>query len=534
MATITYHFPAGLYPNQYNPQLIGVSVNPSFGELVDMSTASRSTTTSTDVLYRLDNGLKLKLVGTGFSFDSSGDAVGGTITSIQVLLNNGTTLVQTINGLSLSLENFQNAAAAFDNLELEAWLMNRADTINGSGGHDNLSGHFGNDVLNGNGGDDFITGGDGDDTYDGGAGYDILSFQDADDSSLATTGVNLNTATGTVTDQFGFSETFQNFEEYRGTQFADTMIGSSANETFMGLGGRDTFNGWTGTDLVRYDRDAQFGGTLGVKVDLAAGKARDGFGREDTLTSIEHVRGTDFDDSIVGNWAANFLRGFAGKDWINGGTGSDTMRGGKGNDTYTVDRFGDIVDENADGGSGIDTVRSTVSFNLGNTAAVKGSVENLVLTGTWNVNGTGNSLNNSLSGNSGNNSLNGSGGDDVINGDLGNDTLSGSVGLDTFRFNTALDEATNVDTVTDFTVADDTIQLQGSIFTAIVGTGTLSDVQFVANATGAAETAENRIIYDVNTGELFYDSDGDGGGGAVHFATLGTSLSITAADFFVV
>ncbi|RVH04054.1 calcium-binding protein [Sinorhizobium meliloti] len=534
MATVTYHFPGGLYPSQYNPPLSGVSVNPTFGELVDMSESARSTTTSTDVLYRLDNGLKLKLVGTGFSFSPSGDALGGTITSIEVLLNNGTTLVQTISGLSLSLEDFQNASAGFDNLELEAWLLNRADTINGSAGHDNLSGHFGNDVLNGNGGDDFITGGNGDDTYDGGTGHDILSFQDAYGSPLATNGVSLNTATGTVVDQFGFSETFQNFEEYRGTQFADKMIGSSANETFMGLGGRDTFDGWTGTDLVRYDRDAQFGGTLGVKVDLAAGTAKDGFGREDTLTSIEDVRGTDFDDSIVGNWAANFLRGFAGKDWINGGTGSDTMRGGKGNDTYTVDRPGDIADENADSGAGIDTIRSNISFNLGNTAAVKGSVENLVLTGTWNVNGAGNGLNNSLSGNSGNNSLNGGAGDDVLNGDLGNDILTGSVGLDTFRFNTALDEATNVDTVTDFIVADDTIQLQGSIFSAISGTGTLTDIQFVANATGAAETAENRIIYDIDTGELFYDSDGNGGGGAVHFATLATNLSITAADFFVV
>ncbi|PLU75196.1 hypothetical protein BMJ21_02025 [Sinorhizobium medicae] len=93
---------------------------------------------------------------------------------------------------------------------------------------------------------------------------------------------------------------------------------------------------------------------------------------------------------------------------------------------------------------------------------------------------------------------------------------------------------TNVDTVTDFIVADDTIQLQNSIFTAIVGTGALTDVQFVANATGTAETAENRIIYDVDTGELFYDSDGNGAGGAVQFATLGNNLSITATDFFVV
>ncbi|PLU58635.1 hypothetical protein BMJ23_05255, partial [Sinorhizobium medicae] len=51
MATVTYHFPGGLYPSQYNPPLSGVSVNPSFGELVDMSESARSTTTSTDVLY---------------------------------------------------------------------------------------------------------------------------------------------------------------------------------------------------------------------------------------------------------------------------------------------------------------------------------------------------------------------------------------------------------------------------------------------------------------------------------------------------
>ncbi|RVO86726.1 calcium-binding protein, partial [Sinorhizobium meliloti] len=216
MATITYHFPAGLYPNQYNPPLTGISVNPSFAELVDMSKASRSTTTSTDVLYRLDNGLKLKLVGTGFSFDANGDAVGGTVTSIEVLLNNGTALVQTITGLDLSLELFQDAADGFDKSGLESWLLSGDDTFNGSAGDDEIVGHLGNDVLNGNDGNDLVTGGGGDDTYDGGAGVDVLNFQDAYGNPTAIRGIDLNATAGTVIDQFGFSETFQNFEEFRG------------------------------------------------------------------------------------------------------------------------------------------------------------------------------------------------------------------------------------------------------------------------------------------------------------------------------
>ncbi|RVM91451.1 calcium-binding protein [Sinorhizobium meliloti] len=534
MATVTYHFPGGLYPSQYNPPLTGVSVNPTFGELVDMSESARSTTTSTEVLYRLDNGLKLKLVGTGFSFDSNGDAVGGTITSIQVLLNNGTTLVQTVSGLNVSLELFQDASAAFDSAKLEHWLMSGADTINGSAGDDHISGRGGNDVLNGQNGDDTITGGEGDDTYDGGAGFDTLSFQDAYNASNAFRGINLNAATGTVTDQFGFSETFQNFEQYRGTQFADTMVGSSGDDTFLGFGGRDSINGGAGVDTVRYDRDVEQGATKGVTVFLASGNVTDSFGSQDVLTSIENVRATNFKDHVQGNSGSNFLRTFAGADTLYGAAGADLMRGGSGNDTYYVDNTGDVVDENLDSGSGTDIVLSTISFDLANTAVVKGNVERLTLQGSGAINGTGNDLFNFLTGNGAANTLDGAAGNDTINGGVGNDTLIGAAGLDTFTFSTALNAASNVDTIVDFVVADDTIALENGIFTAIVGTGTLTDVQFVANATGAAETAENRIIYDVDTGELFYDSDGNGGGGAVHFATLAPNLSITAAGFFVV
>ncbi|WP_018094804.1 calcium-binding protein [Sinorhizobium meliloti] len=524
MATITYHFPAGLYPNQYNPPLTGISVNPSFAELVDMSTASRSTTTSTDVLYRLDNGLRLKLVGTGFSFDANGDAVGGTVTSIEVLLNNGTTLVQTISGLDLSLELFQDAADGFDKSQLESWLLSGDDTINGSAGDDEILGHLGNDVLNANAGNDLVTGGGGDDTYDGGAGVDVLNFQDAYGNPTAIRGIDLNATAGTVIDQFGFSETFQNFEEFRGTQFSDTMIGSSVAETFMGLGGRDTIDGGAGIDTVRYDRDFQRGATKGVSIDLSTGVATDSFGSKDTLSNIENVRATDFKDTIVGNAASNFIRAFAGNDIIDGGSGADNMRGGKGNDTYVVSSNSDIVDELGDSGSGIDTVQSVNSFSLANTAVVKGSVENLTLLGAA-THATGNALANVLVGNASNNTLNGA---------AGNDTMTGGAGNDSFFFNSALSAVTNVDTITDYDAPTDTIRLENSVFTAIVGTGSLSGWQFAKNTTGQAADATDRIIYETDTGNLYYDSNGNAAGGSVHFATVGTNLAITAGDFFVV
>lgn len=534
MATITYRFPGGVYPQQYNPPIAGMDFNASFGELVDLSTATRLSTSSTAVLYGLDNGLKLKIIGTGLAFNASGDAIGGTISSIEVLLNNGTTSVMTIKDLNLSFEAFHDAATTFDKWNFEEWLFNKSDTFNGSSGDDDMAGRAGNDILNGNDGNDHITGGEGDDTYDGGNGFDTLSYQDTYWTKTALGGVKIDATTGVAIDPFGFSESFKNFEEYRGTQFADSFIGSAIDEAFMGLGGRDAIDGGAGVDTVRYDRDAQRGGNLGVNVNLSTGTAIDGFGSQDTLKNVENVRGTNANDTITGSAVSNVLRGFAGNDTLNGAGGADQMRGGQGNDIYVVDNTGDIVDESVDGGAGTDTVRSSVSFNLGNTTAVKGSFENLSLLGTANINGTGNALNNALNGNSGNNSLDGGAGNDAINGGLGNDILTGSAGLDNFVFNTTPNATTNVDTINGFNVADDTIRLENSIYTAITGIGTLTADQFTKNTTGLAADASDRIIYETDTGKLFYDSNGSAAGGSVQFATIGTNLAVTYSDFFMV
>ena len=100
------------------------------------------------------------------------------------------------------------------------------------------------------------------------------------------------------------------------------------------------------------------------------------------------------------------------------------MRGGDGNDVYFVDNANDQVIEYGNAQAGIDTVRTVIDYTLTD------HVENLILQGMQNLNGTGNSLNNNIEGNGGNNHLYGLAGDDCLVGKDGNDYLDGGVGND--------------------------------------------------------------------------------------------------------
>ena len=127
----------------------------------------------------------------------------------------------------------------------------------------------------------------------------------------------------------------------------------------------------------------------------------------------------------------------------------------------------------------------------------------------------------------------GNGGTDRLFGGLGNDTLTGGAGADSFIFNTTPNATTNRDTITDFNVTDDTIELENAIFTALgTATGTLSAGAFVIGA--AALDAADRVVYNSGTGALFYDSNGNAAGGSVQIATLTTGLLLTNADFLII
>jgi Ca2+-binding RTX toxin-like protein len=259
----------------------------------------------------------------------------------------------------------------------------------------------------------------------------------------------------------------------------------------------------------------------------------------DTLTAIASLQGSSFHDVLTGNSAYNTL---------DGGAGNDTLSGGAGNDTYFVDSVSDRVYEttttsssNTIDAGGTDRIFSTVSLSLDAYNGVR-FVEKLTLQGSGNINGTGNSLNNTITGNSGNNTLNGgtgndtlegAAGNDMLIGGAGNDVLTGGIGADAFVFNFAPNVTTNLDTITDFNVVDDTIQLENSIFTALgLTTGTLSAANFVIGT--AAADATDRIIYNSTTGALLYDSNGNVAGGSVQIATLATGLAMTNNDFLII
>jgi len=128
------------------------------------------------------------------------------------------------------------------------------------------------------------------------------------------------------------------------------------------------------------------------------------------------------------------VSGGAGNDTLDGGTGNDSLSGGAGDDTYLVDATGDSVIESAN--EGIDTVQNAVTYTLG------AEVENLTLTGSSALSGTGNALDNVLTGNSANNTLTGNLGNDTLNGGAGADTLRGGTGNDLYMVDNTSDSVT--------------------------------------------------------------------------------------------
>jgi len=240
----------------------------------------------------------------------------------------------------------------------------------------------------------------------------------------------------------------------------------------------------------------------------------------DTLVNIEHLIGSNHNDSLIGDIKNNILDGGAGNDLLNGGAGIDTMIGGLGNDTFVVNHLSDLVTEKS--GEGTDKVNSSVTYIL------PANVENLTLTSTLVINGTGNGQANKIIGNSANNQLNGGAGNDTLDGGAGTNILIGGAGKDIFKFITA----NHADTITDYDVTDDTIQLDNAIFTALTATGTVADGQFKVGA--QAVDANDFIIYNSATGKLLYDIDGNGAGAMVQIATVGVGLAMTNADIVVI
>ena len=165
---------------------------------------------------------------------------------------------------------------------------------------------------------------------------------------------------------------------------------------------------------------------------------------EDTVRSqVSFVLGDHLENLILtgnqavdgtGNAVANELTGNNQSNTLDGGGGADTLKGRKGDDTYVLDDAGDVVIELASQGE--DTVQSALSHTLGE------HVEDLVLTGSGDIDGTGNALVNELMGNAGANKLVGRGGGDTLDGGAGADDMRGGGGDDTYVVDNAGDVVT--------------------------------------------------------------------------------------------
>lgn len=248
-----------------------------------------------------------------------------------------------------------------------------------------------------------------------------------------------------------------------------------------------------------------------------------------TVTNDSPVAGND---TLNGGSGNDLLFGNGGNDSLDGGTGNDTLYGGTGNDTFLVDAASDSVIENA--AEGTDTLRASVTRVLG------ANFENLVLLGSAAINGSGNALGNVLDGNSGANRLRGLAGADTLTGGEGVDSLYGGAGhdrltggadADSFVFATAV-VAVSSDTITDFEHGIDKIRLDNAVFTAFESTGALPAGAFYVG--GAAHDANDRIVYDNETGRLYYDADGNGALAQVLVAQLDGTPELSAGDIRII
>ena len=411
------------------------------------------------------------------------------------------------------------------------------DYVFGSAAADKLSGGAGNDGLDGGAGNDWLNGGAGRDLIEGGEGRDTASY------AGATAAVVARLYNGLLGDGDAAGDRYVSVENLEGTFFNDHLYGDDTGNTIWGRDGVDALFGLKGNDLLLGGKGADMlfgdagkdtasyaGSTTRVAANLTTGVGTAGDAAGDTFNSIENLIGSGLDDRLTGDAAANVLQGGAGKDGLRGLDGDDTLSGGTGDDLLLGGAGADMID----GGLGIDTVSydgaaAGVVANLaapaGNTREAAGdvyvSIENLI----------GTDHNDRLTGNTFENLISGGDGNDVLNGGDASDRLLGGAGGDAFVFDSALGALSNVDSILDYSVADDRILLDEAVFTALTAGQALGLAFAVGNA---ATTAAHRILYNAANGAVSYDADGVGGADAILFARIGAGLAMTEAEFAVI
>jgi Ca2+-binding RTX toxin-like protein/methionine-rich copper-binding protein CopC len=352
-----------------------------------------------------------------FVIDSAGDVV-------TELAGEGTDLVNS--SLTYTL------GANVENLTLTG-----TGAINGTGNTlaNTITGNTANNVLNGGAGNDQLKGGAGNDIYFVDSTGDVVT-----EVASAGTDVIYSSVTYTLPANVEhLTLTGTGAINGTGNTLANGLLGNAGNNVLNGGAGNDQLKGGAGNDIYFVD-------TTGDVVTELASAGTDLINSSVTYTlpaNVENLTltGTGAINGI-GNTLPNTITGNVGNNILNGAVGNDQLKGGAGNDIYYVDSTGDVVTEVA--GAGTDLINSSVTYTL------PANVENLTLTGTGAINGTGNTLANKITGNGGNN---------ILNGAVGTDILTGGAGADTFVFQFGQSSVSAPDTITAFAIGSDKIDL---------------------------------------------------------------------------
>lgn len=350
--------------------------------------------------------------------------------------------------LNLNEGEFSNIGALFYDYARNEMINNglaiaygaKIENATGSAFADTLIGNALDNVLDGRGGADIMRGGLGNDTYI----VDNVSDVVIEESTLAS---EIDTVRASVS--YTLSANVENLvltgnanlngvgneldNVITGNAGSNTLVGGAGNDSLYGGAGNDRLEGGEGNDLL--DGGAGIDTLIGGQGDdiYYVDNLRDvvielegaAEGRDLVRASVSYVLAANVEDgellgkanlSLTGNALDNVLTGNDGANVLRGGGGADTLIGGLGNDTYYVDSIDDVIIESGTSVKEIDNVFSSVNWTLSD------NLENLTLTGTDNINGTGNTQNNRITGNAGDNWLDGGEGIDTLVGGQGNDT----------------------------------------------------------------------------------------------------------------
>ena len=437
----------------------------------------------------------------------------------------------------------------------------RGHTLNATDVSDRINALAGDDVIHAGLGNDIIDPGSGDDIVDGGQGVDTVDYSNVESS------LNINLNSGEVLNNESVGDDILiSIENINAGSGNDHLQGSSDNniitanagdDLIIGDLGNDTINGGSGIDTIdytEYDND--------LKVSLQNFTASGSEIGLDKIYAIENVSTGNGNDSIIGNSSGNIILSNGGNDNINGGAGDDYLYAGGGGDFVNGGTGDDVIiggsgifgNDKYDGGNGVDEIRywlasSNIKIDLNlksnNAFAINSdgsmNVNDLAHIGIDSISNIENiisgNFNDILLGSASANRMEGLGGHDTLDGRQGNDILIGGSGNDIFKFSTSLNRYTNKDTITDFTPGTDKIYLDDAIFRKFTGDNSqlrnVSTDNFLVLG-NHLQDANDYLIYNDQTGSLYYDADGSGKGAMIEFANLSNHADLTYADISIV